>query len=50
MNKGIVLIKLISKYKLIIICAMKNYNLNSREKFKPGPGSNQDSSSGRAPS
>ena len=26
-----------SKYKPIV-CALKNYNLNSREKFEPGPG------------
>ena len=26
-----------SKYKLII-CALGNYNLNSSEKFEPGPG------------
>ena len=30
-------IKLTSKYKPII-CALKNYNLNSREKFEPGSG------------
>ena len=30
-------IKLKSKYKPIF-CALKNYNLNSREKFEPGPG------------
>ena len=30
-------IKLSSKYKLII-CALRNYNFNSREKFKPRPG------------
>ena len=30
-------IKLTSKYKPIV-CALKNYNLDSREKFKPGLG------------
>ena len=30
-------IKLTSKYSPIV-CALKNYNLNSREKFEPGPG------------
>ena len=30
-------IKLISKYTPLV-CAFKNYNLNSREKFEPGPG------------
>ena len=29
--------KLTSKYKPIV-CALKNYNLNAREKFEPGPG------------
>ena len=29
--------KFTSKYKPIV-CALKNYNLTSREKFKPGPG------------
>ena len=29
--------ELISKYKFII-CALRNYNFISREKFKPGPG------------
>ena len=38
-NKRYFKIKLTSKYKPII-CALKNYNLNSREKFKPGPGLN----------
>ena len=28
---------MISKYTLIV-CAFKNYNLNSREKFEPRPG------------
>ena len=28
---------LTSKYKPIV-CALKNYNLNSKEKFEPGPG------------
>ena len=32
-----IFIKLTSKYKPIV-CALKNYNLNSREKFEPGPG------------
>ena len=31
--------KLTSKYKPIV-CALENYNLNSKEKFEPGPGSN----------
>ena len=31
------LIKLTSKYNPIV-CALKNYKLNSREKFEPGPG------------
>ena len=30
-------IKLASKYKPIV-CALKNYNSNSRQKCKPGPG------------
>ena len=33
------LFELISKYKFII-CALRNYNFISREKFKPGLGSN----------
>ena len=33
-NKGKLML---SKYKLTI-CALRNYNLNSREKFEPGPG------------
>ena len=28
---------MISRYK-VIICALRNYNFNSREKIKPGPG------------
>ena len=34
-NKGKLIL---SKYKPIV-CALKNYNLNSGEKFEPGPGS-----------
>ena len=30
-------IKLTSKYKPLV-CALNDYNLNSREKFEPGPG------------
>ena len=29
--------RLTSKYKHIV-CTLKNYNINSREKFEPGPG------------
>ena len=31
------IIVIVGKYKPIV-CALKNYNLNSREKLEPGPG------------
>ena len=38
MQFSLSLIKNLFKSNWPIVCALKNYNLNSREKFKPGPG------------